>query len=265
MKLQQSPTASGRSQGHSPRHAFTLAGRQSWLLVFSNLVVGFQEFGCWFSGIWFLGFSNLVVGFSYISSSMWGQALWMESARCFQTSLGLVLLTWWLTSNNVFDWLIYHVLIRKLLYIWWLCSEQFMDVSIFRNFLVQQCQFQTWPKYLWTKQVPFCSFSLCLMFRDEWVVCIWCGDDFTCNHFIWSCRGLSYWGIVGPDRIGDLEWLVSHFGSWIEQFIWLAWRLLESLNFAIVVGTVGTLGYYFFLAWYFGTSGVLSFCLLSLM
>ena len=53
--------------------------------------------------------------------------------------------------------------------------------------------------------------------QDEWVVCPRCGDDFTCDHFIWSCSRVSQERLallrrVGLDRIGDLEWLASHCG-----------------------------------------------------
>ena len=70
---------------------------------------------------------------------------------------------------------------------------------------------------------------------DQWVVFPWCGDDLTHDHFIWSCSGLSQRRLpllrgVGPDRIGGLEWLVSHFGSRIDQIIRSAGRLLEPIR-----------------------------------
>ena len=27
---------------------------------------------------------------------------------------------------------------------------------------------------------------------EEWAICPWCGDDFTREHILWECRGLSY-------------------------------------------------------------------------
>ena len=59
---------------------------------------------------------------------------------------------------------------------------------------------------------------------DERVVCPWCGDDFTHHHFICLCRGTSQERLillkgVGPYRVGDLEWLASHFGYRIGQVI----------------------------------------------
>ena len=53
------------------------------------------------------------------------------------------------------------------------------------------------------------------------------GMFFARDNFIWSCNGLSQERLVvlrgvGPDRISDLEWLTSHFGSRIldlGQFI----------------------------------------------
>ena len=69
-------------------------------------------------------------------------------------------------------------------------------------------------------------------YTEEWVACPWCGDEFSRDHMLWECRGLTEERHVllrgiGSDRRGNLEWLASHFGSRIGRFTRAAGQLVE--------------------------------------
>ena len=68
--------------------------------------------------------------------------------------------------------------------------------------------------------------------NDVWTACPWCGDDLSRDHMIWNCRGLSrkrqdLLRGIGTDRFGDVNWLVSRFGTRLGRFIQVARRLIE--------------------------------------
>ena len=72
---------------------------------------------------------------------------------------------------------------------------------------------------------------------DEWVACPWCGDDFTRDHMIWECRGLSHERRsllrgIGEEKHGDLRWLALRYGSRIGWFARAAGRLIETVDVA---------------------------------
>ena len=59
---------------------------------------------------------------------------------------------------------------------------------------------------------------------DAWVPCPVCGDDFSREHLIWECRGLTQeraqlLGGVGAARVGDWVWLARFRGARLGRFI----------------------------------------------
>ena len=72
---------------------------------------------------------------------------------------------------------------------------------------------------------------------DEWVACPWCGDDFTRDHFLWDCRGLSQeWQRlllrVDLDR-GSLHHLALYHGTRLGQYLRAAGRPLETVRVSV--------------------------------
>ena len=67
----------------------------------------------------------------------------------------------------------------------------------------------------------------------EWAPCPLCGEDFTREHLVWYCRGVTQererlLGVVGAARVGDWVWLARCRGSRLGRFIREVIGLLES-------------------------------------
>ena len=67
----------------------------------------------------------------------------------------------------------------------------------------------------------------------EWAPCPLCGEDFTREHLVWECRGVTQQracllGDVGAARVGDWVWLARFRGSRLGRFIREVIGLLES-------------------------------------
>ena len=59
---------------------------------------------------------------------------------------------------------------------------------------------------------------------DAWEPCPVCGDDFSREHLVWDCRGLTQererlLGGVGAERVGDWVWLARFQGSRLGRFV----------------------------------------------
>ena len=59
---------------------------------------------------------------------------------------------------------------------------------------------------------------------DAWEPCPVCGDDFSREHLVWECRGLTQererlLGGVGAARVGDWVWLARFRGSRLGRFV----------------------------------------------
>ena len=70
---------------------------------------------------------------------------------------------------------------------------------------------------------------------EEWVMCPWCGDDFTREHLLWECRGLSqerrvFLRGIESREFKSLEQCVMFYGSRIGRFLRVARVLLGSLG-----------------------------------
>ena len=68
---------------------------------------------------------------------------------------------------------------------------------------------------------------------DEWAICPWCGDDFTREHILWECRGLSherraFLGEVESEEFESLGQFVLFYGLRIGRFLRAAGSLLVS-------------------------------------
>ena len=66
---------------------------------------------------------------------------------------------------------------------------------------------------------------------DEWAICPWCGDDFTREHILWKCRGLSHerralLGEVESEEFESLGQFVLFYGLRIVRFLRAAGSLL---------------------------------------
>ena len=70
---------------------------------------------------------------------------------------------------------------------------------------------------------------------EEWVMCPWCGDDFTREHLLWECRGLSqerrvFLRGIESREFESLEQCVLFYGLRIGRFLRAAGVLLGSLG-----------------------------------
>ena len=70
---------------------------------------------------------------------------------------------------------------------------------------------------------------------DEWAICPWCGDDFTREHILWECRGLSherraFLGEVDSEEFESLGQFVLFYGLRIGRFLRAAGSLLVSMG-----------------------------------
>ena len=95
-----------------------------------------------------------------------------------------------------------------------------MDLTVAARVLVGHCHFG--------------EFSL-PWYTEEWVECPWCGEEFSRDHMIWECSGLTEERSVllrgvGSEHFGDLRWLAFHFGYRIGHFARVAGRLIESVD-----------------------------------
>ena len=84
-----------------------------------------------------------------------------------------------------------------------------LDITFAARFLTAHC-------HLGTFSVPHAP--------DDWAPCPVCGDDFSREHLVWDCRGLTQererlLGDVGAERVGDWVWLARFRGSRLGRFV----------------------------------------------
>ena len=84
-----------------------------------------------------------------------------------------------------------------------------LDITCAACFLMAHCHLETFsvPRDL-----------------DAWEPCPVCGDDFSREHLVWDCRGLTQererlLGGVGAERVGDWVWLARFRGSRLGRFV----------------------------------------------
>ena len=70
---------------------------------------------------------------------------------------------------------------------------------------------------------------------EEWVMCPWCGDDFTREHLLWECRGLSqerrvFLCGIKSREFESLEQCVLFYGSRIGRVLRAVGGLLASMG-----------------------------------
>ena len=93
-----------------------------------------------------------------------------------------------------------------------------LDTTYAARFLTAHC-------HLGTFSVPWGP--------DEWALCPLCREDFTREHLVWECRGLTQererlLGAVGAARVGDWVWLARARGYRLGRFIRTVIGRLES-------------------------------------